>query len=300
MKTIVPSIYGDFRCLAGACRHTCCAGWEIGIDPDTRARYAAVSGELGRRLAECIDDAPDGATFRLGPGDRCPFLNASGLCDLICALGEDSLCQICADHPRYRNFFMDRIEMGLGLCCEAAAALVLRHEPPMTWVTLCDDGVEEIADDVECEVLTYRDELITLMQDRSQSMLARLRRLCETVRITQPAWDPAGWAEIFRPLERLDPAWDEALLWLPGASWPENQELLLEQWAVYLLHRHFPGGLEDGRYQARIRFCVLGTLMVGALASVMAPLEAARMWSAEIEYDDENMEALLDLLDEPN
>lgn len=39
MKTVVPSYYKDFRCIAGDCRHTCCVGWEIGVDEDSAARF---------------------------------------------------------------------------------------------------------------------------------------------------------------------------------------------------------------------------------------------------------------------
>ena len=38
---------------------------------------------------------------------------------------EHRLCQVCRDHPRFRSFFNDREELGLGLCCEAAARLIL-------------------------------------------------------------------------------------------------------------------------------------------------------------------------------
>ena len=126
-----PDYYPHFRCIADACRHSCCVGWEIDIDPDTRAAYAAVGGDIGAKLADEIDDSTDPAHFRLTADERCPFLRNDGLCELILTLGEDSLCQICADHPRFRNFFSGRTELGLGLCCEAAGALILSQPAPM-------------------------------------------------------------------------------------------------------------------------------------------------------------------------
>ena len=31
-----PDDYAAFRCLAGACPQTCCAAWEIVVDPDAQ------------------------------------------------------------------------------------------------------------------------------------------------------------------------------------------------------------------------------------------------------------------------
>ena len=50
MRTVYPDYYKDFCCTASACRHTCCAGWEIDIDRASMRRYAAAEGDLGRRL----------------------------------------------------------------------------------------------------------------------------------------------------------------------------------------------------------------------------------------------------------
>ena len=63
MTLIYPATADAFRCIADACRHTCCKGWEIDIDPNTRAKYAAMTGEIGQRLRDAIADTPDGASF---------------------------------------------------------------------------------------------------------------------------------------------------------------------------------------------------------------------------------------------
>ena len=123
MKQIAPSYYKKFKCIADKCKHSCCIGWEIDVDEQTDEYYKTVGGELGKRLGESIDRSTELSHFVLSADERCPFLNKNGFCDIISALGEDALCQICADHPRYRNFYSDRTEIGLGLCCEAAAEL---------------------------------------------------------------------------------------------------------------------------------------------------------------------------------
>lgn len=56
MKLIAPDYYPQFRCIADKCRHSCCIGWEIDIDTDTREKYRRVPGEFGARLNAAIED----------------------------------------------------------------------------------------------------------------------------------------------------------------------------------------------------------------------------------------------------
>ena len=99
MISIYPDYYKEFKCIAGACRHTCCAHWEIDIDEESLARYK-------RDGIPYISEEGDDPHFELKE-DRCPFLNHENLCELILEHGEDYLCQICRDHPRFRNYFTD-------------------------------------------------------------------------------------------------------------------------------------------------------------------------------------------------
>ena len=38
MKNIYPSYYKKFRCVADKCPDTCCAGWEVVVDPPSERR----------------------------------------------------------------------------------------------------------------------------------------------------------------------------------------------------------------------------------------------------------------------
>ena len=309
MRIFAPDYYPEFRCIADKCRHSCCIGWEIDIDPVTREKYRHVPDDFGQRLNGNIRDG-EVSSFILGEGERCPMLNASGLCDLITKLGEENLCQVCADHPRFRNFFSDRTEIGLGLCCEEAARLILTRETPMRLISLEDDGSSEGLPDEEAALLTLRAELIAIMQNRSLPLNARLDRLLDAVDFTIPEKD---WAAVYRDLERLDPAWDtilNAISQLTDCQAPKGLSdrplapfgHTLENFCVYLLYRHLPGALEDDDIPGRVAFCVLSTQVLMALCASKADctmadlLDFARMYSAEIEYSEDNIAALLDAL----
>lgn len=223
MKIYTPSYYARFRCLAGDCRDTCCRGWEIDIDPDSYARYLAQPGEIGDRLRAAID-AQETPHFRLvGAEERCPFLNAQNLCDLYVALGRESLCQICARHPRYIEQYGDFAEMGVGLACEAAARLVLLTRAPMR--LSCADGPAPFADadapdPAVCRALfSLRGRLFRLLQDRTAPVFSRLTQALALCRAVQPRLDRAASIEEF--VDILDEAAEEGDLCSMAAAAPE-------------------------------------------------------------------------------
>ena len=220
MKHIAPDYYLKFRCIGGKCRHNCCIGWEIDIDEDTLRFYRSVGGELGERLKKNICTTDDPPHFILGEHERCPFLNKDNLCDLISAQGEGALCQICADHPRFRFEYADRTEMGLGLCCEAAAALVLSQTEKPKLTVLDDDGDDDIADPDEKAMLDLRDELTGMLFDTSLPVEKRIDALLDRMETGMDETPMPVWAERLASLERLDEAWtaELALLHQPAQA----------------------------------------------------------------------------------
>ena len=163
MNIYVPDYYPAFHCIASRCRHTCCAGWEIDIDAESLARYERLPGAFGERVRQGIglDGAPH---FILTKDERCPLLNRDNLCELILREGEDALCQICRDHPRFRNYYSTRIEMGLGLVCEEAARVILTWPRPLRLIRLEGNEAETPTED-ERYLLALREEWIASIRE---------------------------------------------------------------------------------------------------------------------------------------
>lgn len=154
MKLYAPQYYKEFHCIADACQHTCCEGWEIDIDEEQLARF-----QQEPYIAAHIEEG-DPPHFHLLEGERCPFLKENGLCEMILRYGEDILCQICRDHPRFRSFWSDRVELGLGLVCEEAGRLILGSEEPMRLVCLSDDGEETELPEEEAWLMDLRERFL--------------------------------------------------------------------------------------------------------------------------------------------
>lgn len=298
MKTVVPNYYDKFYCIASECKHSCCKGWEIDIDEETYELYKTLDGEIGERLKRSIstDETPH---FILGSEERCPFLNENGLCDIIISCGEDALCNICADHPRFRNFFADRTEIGLGLCCEAAVKLILWFDKPFDLTVFDDDGEAFTADDEESELNLLRNTALDTVKDRSLTISERMEQLIKSFSAQLPDVSPAELSAFFASLERLDPQWDGCLKSLSSkkslAESCEN-ETAAENLLCYFLFRHMPSALYDGDIPSKIAFSVLSCRVILTLADEFGIEEVTRMYSSEIEYSDENLDKIFDYL----
>ncbi len=300
MTWVMPHYYADFRCIADRCRHSCCVGWDIVADDDTAAFYRTVEGEFGDRLRANlrIDDDGD-SVFTMTADGRCPFLNSRGLCDIILTLGESALCQICDDHPRFYNTFSDRTEIGLGLCCEAAASLILSQTQPFSLV-IAEGGNERLSAE-ECAFFAFREKLFDIVQNRSLSLPERENALLNAVGIHRPPFDTATLWTIYHQAERLDESWTAILDTLQEApsSNIDSLDIMREQLLVYFLYRHTADALDDGRHAARVAFAVYSECLLAELAkrtdgSPQAFIELARQYSAEIEYSDRNPSMLMD------
>ncbi|MBR5307934.1 MAG: flagellin lysine-N-methylase [Clostridia bacterium] len=308
MKVVVPSYYGKFKCIASACRHSCCVGWEIDVDEDTLEYYKSVGGRLGDRLRENISE-DEGAHFVLGENERCPFLNSENLCDIICELGEESLCQICSDHPRYRSFFSDREEMGIGLCCEEAARIIVSETDKMTLTVLSDDGEDDIADPIDTEFYRVRDEMLAIVQNRQKPITERLSDLAELCGISEmPSEDDS--ISLFRELEYME----QSIYGILSGSYKKEKhseqlsayETAFEQLSAYFIFRHMPASIENGSLRGTAFFCILSVKIIMLMCEkhlsengclgLSDIAEAARIYSAEIEYSEENTDRLMNAI----
>lgn len=280
MKEVFPSYYHRFQCIAGECRHSCCIGWEIDIDEDTQALYETLNSPVGEKIrAHIVGDPPH---FVLGENGRCPFLDEDGLCEIIREHGDGALCDICYLHPRFSNVYDTVTETGLGLCCEEAARLVLSEDEPFSirrplWMSR-----------KERKFFKAQKAVLKVLQNRKQTMEKRLGVLAEEYQLSLPT-DEALVAE-FLSLERLDEAWTAVLNRTPKKL---TLQVPMEQFAAYLVFRHWQEAWTDGDYQKVLRMVLKSCRLMALVATDEDFSELARMFSAEVEYSTENLGLLL-------
>lgn len=285
MLYVEPDFYGEFQCIAEKCAHSCCLGWEIDIDRETAELYEGLPGALGEELRQKMRREPE-PHFCLTEEERCPFLNEKGLCRLILGFGEDVLCDICREHPRFYNDFPERQEAGLGLCCEEAARLLLAEDGPLELV--CDQ--DETGEEEEPELIALRGRMFEILRDFSLPMEERICRCYRGMDMEPIPFDAAFWRDFFLGLERMDEDWAAALLTVKTGELPLPGDAKHTRLLQYMLYRHFASAEDAAQAGLILQFCVLSLRLLWAMEQSGGELrELVRLWSAEIEYSDENI-----------
>lgn len=140
MKYSVPDYYHKFNCIANECEDTCCAGWEIMIDPKTLQKYKNVKGGFGNCLQNSIQ-------FHKGAfkqyGHRCAFLNDENLCDIYTELGPSMLCDTCRKYPRHMEEYEGVRDLSLSMSCPEVARLILSHQERVRFLTKVKNSESE-------------------------------------------------------------------------------------------------------------------------------------------------------------
>ncbi len=293
-----PPYYREFKCIASACRHSCCIDWEIGIDETTYAKYKQI-GEI----LETVEVCEDGPCFALKEDGRCPHLNDEGLCKIILNHGEAYLSEICENHPRFYHVINSgRTEAGLGIVCEEACRLILEDEAPFSLSKTEELDETEPYDEVLFDALPQRDRIISIIEEneRFEAILSRL----ETAFAIPMPYTSDEWLDRFLSLEILDAAWEKVLQAMRGKFLRTNQKNMgydryYKRLLIYFVYRHVSIADGEENLRARLAFAMLSVRVIRSLfeeASTQTKemlIDHARRYSAEIEYSEDNTEELI-------
>ncbi len=274
---VKPVFFDSFKCVAADCTDTCCKGWEIDVDEDTLKLYNSLEGDVGAFVRERLI-REDGVKLCL-EGQRCRFLREDNLCELIIRLGQDSLCDICREHPRFYSESDNICEVGIGLCCPEAARLWL--ESPSEFVceedgyALTDDEKQSLARQLELiEFLAYGDGTLG---GRFYTLLGGTDEYCDTYERLRA---------LYASLEALDERFSESF----STDMPIACDNRFTRLAAYFVYRYY---LLLGE-ELSIKFTAASLVMIAAMGGELK--ETAKDYSKEVEYDPDNLERIYELL----
>lgn len=302
MKEYVLNYYSEFKCIAEKCKHTCCAGWEMYIDANSLSEYKKCNSEFSYKLKQGIDFKR--SKFKRSKFKRCAFLNDKGLCEIIMNLGENSLCQVCRDHPRFRSFFDDRTEMGLGFCCEESARIILCFDDKIEPVLISDDKKQAEIDFIQKNILEFRKKALEILQDRAININDRIDSLLSLCNADFSECDFKKIIKTFLSLEKLDRGWAKTLKTLPKTfikNTEQNLSHYCEQFLVNSLYRYLSDAEDTMWVRARAVACVFAWWLIKSIISIKQAesqyllnltIDVVRAYSAEVEYSTKNLNKL--------
>lgn len=176
MLYTIPDYYKEFCCTADACEDTCCAGWQIAVDPKALRKYRKVQGSYAGKLKQCVNWKK--SVFRQDKERRCAFLNDDNLCDMYANLGKDSLCRTCRLYPRHVEEFEGVREITLSMSCPEVARILLNKKETVHFRTVAADGEEEYEDFdpfLYSQLVDARGVIIDILQNREYSVSVRMK-----------------------------------------------------------------------------------------------------------------------------
>lgn len=326
MFTIKPDFYDDFKCIADKCTDSCCIGWEIDVDETALEKYNKINTDFGEKIHSQIIKSEDGSScFSLCENERCPFLNKKNLCDIIINCGEEYLCDICREHPRFYEWFVGVTECGLGLCCEEVCRILLENEEPFSLIEENDE--EEIVletkdhvaeSDLYIYLSAFREKLFEILFNKNMNfeeklvkVLSKTETFCgEKIKIR----NYKNSLELYKKTEPIDEKWTlfindlsdnfESVLKVEK----EFQEkikgnMLYSKILAYIIFRHFTKAVFDKSIKERICFAVESVRFIylcdmkryfekGEL-TLKYRIENLKNWSKQVEYSEENTDLLI-------
>ncbi len=299
MNNTYPSYYKKFVCIADKCPDTCCAGWQIAVDPESAEKYKRAGGEIGKKLCRSMAVDEDGDTVFVSQNRRCPFLLESNLCELYIELGKESLCKTCTLFPRHVTHLGARKETGLSISCPEAARLIFESSEPISFETEQDDTLPEpnsIDPTLYFTLAKAQKTAINILQNRNFSVTQRLIafvRFCDGTQqkikakefavttVTEDFYEPVKFSPVkakntlhkciktLERLEKLDVQWNTELNAAKkitaekaadfSAFFAQN-EWEAEHLAVYFAYRYFMTAAFDGKLAEKAQFTVFSVV----------------------------------------
>ncbi len=317
IKVFVPTYFDKFRCIADKCPDTCCVGWEVDIDPETKEKYSSVSGELGDKIKKhLIRDETGCDIFTLCEGDRCPFLNNCNLCEIQLCEGEDALSKTCTLFPRFFDDFGKIREMGLGFGCPEAARIMLADDGnfSLTFYDECTDTVEDVNEEFLGELIDLRAEIFTVLEDEDLNFRKKTETVLDLAKDFQKNLDGELFEDTLQyrdfddcitVLENMEYINEERKAFLSNLKNKKLSKKSLNLYCIdfeklmkYYIFRYLLKAVYDYDVLTKVKYGVFACIVISRIYSFLeypdfdTRVKVMYSYSKEVEYSDLNMELL--------
>jgi lysine-N-methylase len=216
---------------------------------------------------------------------------------MIIRLGEDALCAVCREHPRFYNLLSARYEMGIGLCCEEAVKVALYAESDEMVEVGEDDEPSVLTDDIEKSVLLNRAKVFEILAE-NDDLGEKIEAIEKLFSVPEKAKKVIDMLPVYCEMEELEEGFHDLIKTIEtDGEIKSGYDVMLTRLLKYFVYRHATLAESEYDFAVRLGFCTLSVRMVDALSrgkNETEFMEMVRRYCAEIEYSEDNVVALLE------
>ena len=297
MKVISPKYFSQFKCLASNCSNSCCIGWEIDVDAKSLAKYESSQASYACEICKSIDKT-DTPHFTLLPNGNCPHLDEKGLCKIITTLGEDYLCDICREHPRFYNQTPFGLEVGLGLSCEEACRIILTSSNYREMIEVDSDDTKP--EEFDFNPIPFRNKMLEILARDDLAYEDKLHTLSKEFDVSTQILSDKDWIDLLNSLEYLKA--DHKRLFSCYSSSSKTaacNQAYLERAFAYFIYRHVTKAQSSFEIKQYLGLCLFLEKLLSSIiesqniCKLKQIIPIAIIISEEIEYNEDNVEQIL-------
>ena len=297
MKLYAPKYYEKFKCIADKCIHNCCIGWEIDVDENSYRKYKKSKCEYAETVLGSIENI-DTPHFILKENDRCPHLNDKNLCEIIINMGEEYICDICREHPRFYNFTNYGKEVGIGMSCPEACRIILNSDDYDEFEVIAR-GTGDI-ERIDYDSIIDREKIYSILKENGVSLNNKIDKICTEYEIDFTKIKKDRYLNCINNLEYLNNSSRELFSQFSLETTVDNNcEKHLERALAYFVYRHCTESTDTEDFKISLSFCLFCEKLLMSLTKDKKAgdvYEFARIISEEIEYSQENTDTVKEFL----
>ncbi len=297
MKIFAPKYYTQFKCTASKCSHSCCVCWEIDVDKKTLAKYKSSQADYSHQIRNSIDKTPT-PHFKLLPNGNCPHLDESGLCKIITNLGEEYLCDICREHPRFYNQTPYGLEVGLGLSCEEACRIILTSSNYVEMIEVDNDNTQ--VEDFDFNPIPLRNKMLEILARQGLSYEDKLQALSKEFDASTKIISDEDWIELLNSLEYLNDDHKKLFSCYSSSTLAiASNQSYLERALAYFVYRHVTKAQSYFEIRQYLGLCLFLEKLLRSIINnknidtLYQLIPVAIIISEEIEYSEDNVDQIL-------
>ena len=155
------------------------------------------------------------------------------------------------------------------------------------------DDVSEEFDTPGFDAIACREEICSILSDPALTYSEKLGKISAEYDVSPSIRSDGEWCELLASLEYLDESHKGMFAsYSSDAEISSGLEKMLVRALAYFIYRHCSPAIDEDDFRASLGFCLFCERLLASIATEENIFDRARILSEELEYSEENTEAV--------